>query len=69
MNKQTKMILGIALVGIAGYMIYKQSNKVGFASAATVQGGTEKNTGKMRHLATAADVQGGVMSIAPKTQF
>jgi len=27
MNKQTKLILGVALVGVAGYMLWKQSSK------------------------------------------
>ena len=69
MNKQTKMILGIALVGIAGYMIYKQSNKVGFASASTVRDGRMKTPGRMRHFASAARVQEGVMEGTPKSRF
>jgi len=69
MNKQTKMILGIALVGIAGYMIYKQSNKVGFASTSTVRGGKMQTTGKMRHFASAAQVEDGVMATTPKSRF
>jgi hypothetical protein len=32
MSKQTKMWLGIALIGVAGYMLFKGSNKASFVA-------------------------------------
>lgn len=61
MNKQTKLILGVALVGVAGYMLWKQSSttasltggvigqrKIPFASASTVTNGRMSTPGKSK---------------------
>jgi hypothetical protein len=34
MTKQTKMILGVGVVAVAGYLLWKQSKMKGFANAA-----------------------------------
>jgi hypothetical protein len=63
MNKQTKMILGIALVGVAGYMLYKQSKK----TTASFAGGVVGN--RMKHFASASTVVNGRMSTPGRQRF
>lgn len=63
MTKQTKMWLGIALVGVAGYMLYKQKPKASFASAKL----TSKQ--KFNNFATASQVVDGRMSTPGKSKF
>ena len=62
MNKQTKMILGIALVGVAGYMLYKQSKKT-TTSFAGIAGN------RMKPFASSASVADGRMSTPGKSKF
>ena len=59
MSKKTKMWLGIALVGVAGYMLYKQKPKPAFS------GGRNKFT----NFASAATVVDGRMSGTSKEKF
>lgn len=63
MNKQTKMWLGIALVGVAGYMLWKQSKKTTTAFSGGVSGQ------RMKHFATAAEVVGGRVVPTSKQKF
>jgi hypothetical protein len=65
MNKQTKMWLGIALVGVAGYMLYKQSKK----PAASFSGGALGPREQFRKFASAASVVNGRMSTPGKQKF
>ena len=65
MNKQTKMLLGIALVGVAGYMIYKQSKK----PAASFSGGVMGNRTQFTNFASAATVVDGRMATPGKSKF
>lgn len=62
MNKQTKMWLGIALVGVAGYMLWKQSKKTTSFSGGVL--GDRK-----KHFATAATVVDGRMMTPGKQKF
>lgn len=63
MNKQTKMWLGIALVGVAGYMLFKQSKKTAFS------GGVTGPRQKHANFATAAEVRSGRLVPTSKTKF
>jgi hypothetical protein len=63
MNKKTKMWLGIALVGVAGYMIYKQKPKPAFS------GGVLAGRNKFTNFASAASVVDGRMSGTSKEKF
>ena len=62
MNKQTKMLLGVALVGVAGYMLWKQSSK-----KTAFSGGVAGN--RMKHFASASTVINGRMSTPGKQKF
>ena len=64
MNKQTKMWLGIALVGVAGYMLWKQSKK-----SAAFSGGVMGDRSKFSNFATAATVVDGRMMTPGKQKF
>ena len=65
MNKQTKMWLGVALVGVAGYMLWKQSKqKPAAASFVTGQVGP-----RTKAFASAATVIDGRMSATSKDKF
>ena len=65
MNKQTKMWLGIALVGVAGYMLWKQSKK----PAASFSGGVMGDRSKFTNFASAATVVDGRMTAPGKQKF
>jgi len=63
MNKQTKMWLGVALVGVAGYMLWKQSSKKSFS------GGVMGDRRKFNNFASAATVVDGRMTAPGKQKF
>jgi len=63
MNKQTKMYLGLALVGIAGYMLYKQSKKPAAASFTGRNISSVGDRSKFNNFATASTVIDGRMSV------
>jgi hypothetical protein len=63
MNKKTKMLLGIALVGVAGYMLYKQKPKPAFS------GGVLAGRTRFNNFASAARVVDGRMSGTSKEKF
>ena len=65
MNKQTKMYLGLALVGIAGYMLYKQSKK----PVAAFSGGVMGQRNKFSNFASNATVVDGRMAGTSKDKF
>lgn len=46
MEKQTKLLLGLGLIGAGGYMLWKQSQKPATASFATYGGRRQRFTGK-----------------------
>jgi hypothetical protein len=64
MNKQTKMLLGVALVGVAGYMLYMQSKKT---TTTAFSGGVVGN--RMKPFAIAATVINGRMSTPSRQKF
>ena len=64
MNKQTKLILGVALVGVAGYMLWKQSSK---PTTASLTGGVLGP--RKLPFASSASVADGRMSTPGKSKF
>jgi len=69
MDKTTKTVLSLAILGAGGYLLYKNFKKptsVNFATAADIDSGVFYATDKQKNFATASNLQKGVLKPTSK---
>lgn len=69
MDKTTKTVLSLAILGAGGYLLYKNFKKptpANFTSSADIESGVFYATDKMKNFATAAQLSKGVLKTTAK---